>query len=296
MRIYRAFGMDILSEIELGLPERIAGTGHLSGGPTLAIARGEVALPPKLPFSLGRMRWACGPGFAALEAPWGARFRVDGASRVTVDAAAGADEEIVAAYILAFVILFVLHARGLLPLHGSAIRLGGSVAVLSGPSGSGKSTLAGFLCRAGGELLCDDLAALALGPIVLPGIPILRLPPDSFRLLITGASGIEPPPGDGKYRLAMDSLAGPSPLGALYVLRPEAADEVSIRPLTGMAKIGAIIPQVNSPSGLRTKAELFDLAVGMLGEAKVYELRRRRGLDGLAELTERVRSHFKEFA
>ena len=54
----------------------------------------------------------------------------------------------------------LLHRRGVLCLHGSALSIGGRTIALLGESGAGKSTAAAALVRGGAVLISDDIVAL----------------------------------------------------------------------------------------------------------------------------------------
>ena len=147
----------------------------------------------------------------------GARFRfgealfdIYGGERV-VWAAPGADAVpdgfygTVAAIILAW--------RGLAPLHGSAVELGGKAVLVAGPSGAGKSALCEALVRRGGRLVSDDLTVMA--PLTGAGVPVLLPGRPSIRLIADGA----PPTGRKRLQsVPMVDLARAVPLGSLVLL------------------------------------------------------------------------------
>ena len=54
---------------------------------------------------------------------------------------------------------FVLRLRGQIPLHASAVDIGGSAILLMGPPGAGKSTTAACFAQLGNPLLSDDIEA-----------------------------------------------------------------------------------------------------------------------------------------
>jgi hypothetical protein len=70
--------------------------------------------------------------------------------------------------------------RGDLPLHASAIEIGGKALVFCGPGRFGKTTLAAAFLRAGHRVLSEDLVCSRSGgePSVLPGPAVLRIRPD----------------------------------------------------------------------------------------------------------------------
>jgi hypothetical protein len=76
----------------------------------------------------------------------------------------------------------LLHQRGLLPLHASAVVYKGECIAFGGSSGVGKSTLAAGLSRQGLKLLAEDKLVVRhaeSGWMAWPGIPFLHLFPSS---------------------------------------------------------------------------------------------------------------------
>ena len=81
----------------------------------------------------------------------------------------------------------LLHQRGVLVLHGSAIEVDGEACVFVGQRGWGKSTLAAGMVERGYRLLADDVVAIDFdgngAPTVLPAFPQLKLWPDAIAAL-----------------------------------------------------------------------------------------------------------------
>lgn len=114
------------------------------------------------------------PG-ARLDAPWMAvtadaalydidgigRLLVERPDRITVELAPGAAEGDMRAYLFGLGFGTLVHMRGLIPLHISAILTPEGVVAFTGPSGAGKSTrVAELHLRHGWPIICDDVAVL----------------------------------------------------------------------------------------------------------------------------------------
>lgn len=72
----------------------------------------------------------------------------------------------------------LLMQRGILPLHGSAVTVGGKAYAILGDSGAGKSTLTAALLQRGCRLLSDDVIPVIfdnLTPIAIPSYPQQKL-------------------------------------------------------------------------------------------------------------------------
>lgn len=157
-RHYRLFGLTLHSEFAL---PALAETAPAQPDLTLA-AGGPIAWPDRV-FSFG-------PDRQIMYFPAIGAFTVLGADRILYHPATQADARLLEFPLLGPVMAFVLHLRGLLVLHGSAVGAAGRAAVFLGDKGAGKSTLAAACVAAGQRLVTDDLAALA---ITAPGMPVL---------------------------------------------------------------------------------------------------------------------------
>jgi hypothetical protein len=97
-----------------------------------------------------------------------------------------------------------LAMKGKLPLHGSAVEIGGKGVLVCGPSGSGKSTIAAGLIVRGARLISDDLSVVSRsreGDLTLClGRPSIRLFPQVAREMFSRVPRSPDIVGDkGKY-------------------------------------------------------------------------------------------------
>ena len=129
-------------------------------------------------------------------------------------------------YLLGQVLSFALIARGLEPLHATAVVVGGGAVGFLGDCGQGKSTLGAAFVRAGHALLTDDLLVLRAagdGFHAAPGPPRIKLFAEpAARVLGPAVHGTPMNDRGGKlvFALGARGARGAVPLRALYVLRP----------------------------------------------------------------------------
>ncbi|MEW6629424.1 MAG: serine kinase [Pseudomonadota bacterium] len=174
-------------------------------------------------------------------------FLIDGANRIDVEPAPGIDDALLAFPLLGPVMALLLHQRGLLVLHASAINVSGRSVIFMGDKGAGKSTTAGAMIRAGHRLLTDDVVALDLSaagrPTVLPGFPQLKLAADAAGAIRIEDAEVRPrvhPQIDkAQHRLREGFSAEAVPASRIYVL--ERGERATISPLPGASALPAII-------------------------------------------------------
>lgn len=129
--------------------------------------------------------------------------------------------------ILGIVLATVLHAGGMLCLHGSGVVVGQQAIGFVAPKFHGKSTLAAALTAAGGRLLSDDVLPVECGApaFARPGLHGVRLWADSRSrmggALVSRGFG---PDTKGTFGVPPDRLMNDRiSLGAIYVLSPAVA-------------------------------------------------------------------------
>jgi len=185
---YRAFGLTIASEFPL--PELIV----LADAPDLAGAENTVpaGVPPfdieiveadlvarydKL--AEGVNRFIVRKGLVLFRIPHAGIFAVENGRSIKVCPDSGADAGEIRLLILGTCMGAALMQRGLYPLHGSAVEIGGKAYAFIGESGAGKSTLASAFLNQGFRLLTDDVIPVSITsdsiPVVTPSYPQQKL-------------------------------------------------------------------------------------------------------------------------
>ncbi len=114
-------------------------------------------------------------------------FQVWDGREIVVDPAPGVEERILRLFILGPALGLLLHQRGLLILHASAVQVGGAAVAFLGGPGWGKSTTAAAMHTRGHAIVADDVLAIELAdvnhPVVHPGFPQLKLWPEAAATL-----------------------------------------------------------------------------------------------------------------
>jgi hypothetical protein len=191
LRHYTAYGLGIASEF--ALPELEAASGE-AGDVIIRRRRIDRPLPVDAPTAFAFDADAAYLGWQSAGA-----FLIRDAREIDVDPKSGVGEQVLRLPLLGPVLAVLLHLRGLLVLHASAVAIGGRCVVFLGDKHAGKSTTAAALLRAGHRLVADDIVAIDAsrtpGPQILPGFPQLKL--DAASPDLAGAARVMPPPVPG---------------------------------------------------------------------------------------------------
>lgn len=161
LKLYHLYGLAVASEF--ACPELSAITpaqAAARGLDTVHVLRAEG--PLTLPDAQRHTDWMwVTPQAVLYDLPDIARLRVERPDRIRVAMRPGAPEADMRAYLFGLGFATLLHMRGLIPLHLSAIRTPEGVVAFTGPSGAGKSTrVAELHFRHGWPMICDDVAVL----------------------------------------------------------------------------------------------------------------------------------------
>lgn len=228
MHYYRFAGLSVASEIELpgAIPTRLA--------PEPEVTVGAGPVPEALPEAgTHGLNWEMCTGIDGdpdgarflLRVPGIARFLLTAGRDIRFEADAGIGPADIAIFLLGTAFGILLHQRGQIVLHASAVRVGGSAVLFCGTSGAGKSSLAAALAQRGFPVVTDDFCALdfdgAEAPVVQSDGRQLKLWAQTIAHL-----SLEPQRGAPvrqqlqKFYVEPDlSHSEALPLGAVYFLR-----------------------------------------------------------------------------
>jgi len=237
---YRAYGLTVASDVALPELEPVE-----PAAADITIAVGAIDMPKPSPQAATTFRFEPDRQYLAWHAV--GAFLISGGRRIDVEPAPGVDDALLAFPLLGPVMALLLHRRGLLVLHASAIAVAGKGAIFMGDKGAGKSTTASALIRAGHELLTDDVVALDLTnpgqPMIVPGFPQIKLAADAAAAIPLGQAEVRPqvhPAIDKMQHRLHGAFSGSMvPAAGIYVL--ERGQRAAMTPLPAIAALPAII-------------------------------------------------------
>ncbi len=177
MTCYRAFGLDLSSDLPLHLP--LTECPY----PDVTIEAGLIDLQPaQVGSTEGYFFHADAEKICVQLTKYGKILATDGNSLV-IQPEADLSTDFQETMLLSIGIPMILHQRGRLVLHGSAVEIDGKAVGFLAFSGWGKSTLALALSRAGHPLITDDHIVVQFDgdgtPIVAPGYSHVKIYPNS---------------------------------------------------------------------------------------------------------------------
>lgn len=191
---------------------------------------------------------------------------------------------------------WILHQRGLVPLHGCGIEIGGRLVALVGHSGMGKSTLGRALIARGGRLLGDDqLVVDPASRLVAPGVNALRLWGDAA--LHSGdriAESARIVPGHDKFQVMLETPGplAPVPLALVVAIgRDPTRDQprfLTLDRVQGAAMLHTHVYQRQAASAAGRTAALFAWSTRLAARTPVVALDRPDRLEQLPELCEAI--------
>ncbi len=233
-----------------------------------------------------------------------ARYLVQNGNEIIVEPAPGALESDIRVFLLGSCFGALLHQRGLLVLHASAIRTEAGAALFCGPSGIGKSTLLGELLNRGYPMMVDDVCAIIVDeagvPMVLPGYPRTRLWADSARKLAVETEGLERTrPSLEKYERQVPDLFWdqPAPLRHIYRLTSSNKEELALQPLPAIQTFSAVLHNTYRQAfldGLEMRDLHFKLVSAAATHVGVTRVARPSGAFRLTELADLIEGDLRQ--
>ncbi|WP_136601135.1 phosphoenolpyruvate carboxykinase (ATP) [Salinigranum halophilum] len=290
MNHYSAYGLTIESEV--ALPELPPIDVDDQSG-DVAVRRGDVAPVPGASEETGTEHFQGGPQSCKLTYDSIGSFLIEDGSRIVFDPVA---PDVVHTKFFRRVIEnqalgILLHQRGLLVLHASAIAIDGTAAVFIGPRGAGKSTTAAAFYEQGFPVIADDVVAIRVSstpPTIVPGVSELRLMPDAAEMMEFGSTQLRNQESR-KTHHQTQPLTEPVQLGRCYVL--EQGEPLRIEDLPGTTPFFTILENsyaVALLSETETTSKHFRLTSTFLENVAVKKIHRPQRHDLLPSLVEMV--------
>jgi hypothetical protein len=183
-----------------------------------------------------------------LHLPRIARYLVSDGQEIVIERQPASRDEDIHLFLFGSVFGALLHQRGVLPVHGSAIATDHGAVIFTGPSGHGKSTLAAAFQQRGYAVLADDVCAVACdanaAPQVFPAYPQLALWADAAQQLRTDVTPLRRVRGNvDKYAVPLEQgfATRPLPLYAVYELGTTNLETFTLTPIQGREKLELLI-------------------------------------------------------
>jgi len=295
MRDYTAYGLQIASE--LPLPELLPSA---AAAPDVHIRYG--AVPAELDNPVGQgVIYQARPGQLLLTLTGIANFLVSEGNAITIEPASESREEDIRLFLLGSSFGALLHQRGVLPLHGSAIETQYGAVVFVAHSGVGKSTLAAAFHQRGYRVLSDDICVITMDtgkPVAHPSFPRLHLWEDVLDRLDQALPRLLVRAKLEKYGVPLEAqfAVQSSPLYAVYELAVDTTPCVTVQPLAYMEKFEALINHTYRGQfvrGLGLRQRHFAQAATVANPVKMSRVTRPQKLFLLQELVQAVESDFE---
>ena len=235
---YKIYGISLESELQL--PSLVSSKG----------AEAEVCIKyGKLPSHLPSIRekglyFESSPNDFLFKFQHIAKYRIQNGTRIEIEIFDDSRLELVKMILLGTVMGILLHQRGIVPIHGSAIHTTNGAYIFSGPSTIGKSSLLAWFIKLGFNAIADDIAAIkpVNKPILYHGIPQLKLWIDVLDYCnLEKETKIRPELE--KYRLSITEqfIQEETIVGIIFILEKTNTSEFSHEELYGSAKVSALI-------------------------------------------------------
>ena len=296
---YRIAGLQVASEIEL--PGAIAAAQPPRASADIVVRAGLV--PDALEQASARgATWEIAGDRFLFRVPDVARFLLTGGREILFEAASGIESSDISIFLLGTVLGILLHQRGRIVLHASAVRVNGKAVLFCGPSGAGKSTLAAALAQRGFPLVADDFCAITVSEAgtvtVQPDGRNLKLWAQAIQKLdLAERRGAPVRNRLQKYFVEPAAIfTEPLPLGTVYALRearpphnagierPNVVDAALILRRT------AYRPLLVNRMG--QKADYFRAATAIANAAGIFRLTRAFNFASMPELVAQLERHW----
>lgn len=236
-----------------------------------------------------------------LQWPYFGTYRVRAGQRIEFAPAPGLGEAAARVPLLGVCLGVLLHQRGLLTLHASAVTIGSGAVAFVGEKGAGKSTTTAALVARGHTLMADDVVAVRMEgestePVVLPGLAAMKLWPDSLAAVGIDPESVPTLHDDVEkriWRVSEDVEPQPRPLRCIYVL--DVGERISSSPVPMRDAFAELVRHTYAARFLGDAAvgvEHFKQCTSLLATVPVRRLTRPDDAARLADVAAHVESEW----
>lgn len=247
--------------------------------------------------------WQLGADRILMRVPGVARFLLTEGREIAFEMENGLPAHQASAFLVGTIFGMLLHQRGQIVLHASAVAVGSRAVLFCGSSGAGKSTLAAALDQRGYPVVADDFCAVAFGadgaPVALPDGRQLKLWEHSIRSMdLSDARG-------GAVRDCLEkffvqpqgSCPEGLPIGAVYVLReerpsqPAGISRPNVVDASLLLRVNAYRPLLLQRMG--QQAAYFRAATTIAASAGIFHLTRAMDFAEMPAVTASLEAHWR---
>jgi len=239
-----------------------------------------------------------------LRIPGVARFLLIDGRQITVELEGGGDAADAGIFLLGTVFGILLHQRGQIVLHASAVECNGKAVLFLGHSGAGKSTMAAALSLRGFPLVSDDFCAISSNdddqPIAQPDGRQLKLWDDAVQQLdMSDRRGNAVRNRLEKFYVDPGAaITAALPIGAVYALRearaPNSPGIVAPNVVDAMLILRRNAYRPSLVRHMGQKAAYFQAAAALSSKAMVFNLTRPLDLGQMSEVIGWLERHWVE--
>lgn len=208
---------------------------------------------------------------------------------ILLDPVPEADDALLRRWVLGPALATLLMQRGILVLHASTVLIADRAVAFLGGHGAGKSTLVAAMRARGHRPMADDVTAVDLAPAtpaVIPGIPQLKLWPETLRAL-----GFDPEawprvlPTVEKRAVPLEAVPhGSVPLAQIFVVTEGPA--IAVEPLASQAAVTTLVAHTYGVQaiGVGDPAAHIRQCARVVDQVRVVRLRHPRTFETLPEV------------
>lgn len=288
---YKAFGLIFSSEFEI--PEFIKSNEE----PEIKIKLGIVPKQLKSISEKG-IKYQVAKNEFLLEVDEIAKYYVKNGNEIIVESKRKNVDKEIRLFLLGSVLGALFLQRGLLPIHGSSVKINNQAFIFTGLSGVGKSSLAAFFAKKGYQILADDICVINKNHDVEPGFPKMKIWKDIMdKLGIKDNSLNKIRPEIMKFHVSVQNnfYSKPVKLDKILILNTRNDAGFKCEEITGLQKFNIIKANTfryKFIDGLGLQLKHFQLLNKLLPEIKVYRITRPQSPIMLEELTKFILETF----